>query len=85
VHVGKVLKRLRLRKEPRMTQEALASSVGVHSVTLSRIERGVHNPDIATLEALAKGLGTTAAAILDAAARDDIDWEPDGKPSEVAS
>ena len=45
-----------VREERGMTQADLAAKVGVHSVYLSRIERGVQVPSLPLLEKLARAL-----------------------------
>lgn len=50
----------RLRKARKWSQETLAEKVGVIRPTISEIESGAtQSPDISTMEALAKALGTT--------------------------
>ncbi len=53
------------RKSLGITQEQLATQVGVEPVTISRIERGVNVPSLTMLEALAGELGISIAALLD--------------------
>ena len=68
VPVGKAIRRRRrqivMSDGKVMTQEDLGAASGIHASTISRIERGVHKPDIATLNAIAAPLGTTASALL---------------------
>jgi transcriptional regulator with XRE-family HTH domain len=47
----------RLRRERGMSQEALAFEAKVTVSTLSRIERGLHNPTLRTLWCIAAALG----------------------------
>ena len=47
----------RLRDEQGFTQEQLASLARIHVTYLSGIERGVRNPSLRTLRALARALG----------------------------
>jgi transcriptional regulator with XRE-family HTH domain len=54
----------RLRVERGLSQEALATDVGVGSSYVSRLERGLENPTIATLERLAKALNAEAWELL---------------------
>ena len=46
-----------LRKKRRMNQTELAEKADVALMTISRIERGEHDPHIKTLARIAKGLG----------------------------
>ena len=48
---------LAARAEKHMTQKQLAEDSGVRQSNISRIENGTCTPNIATLEALAEGLG----------------------------
>lgn len=45
------------RDEKRMSQTELARITGIHQAEISKIERGIGNPSIKTLERIAKGLG----------------------------
>jgi transcriptional regulator with XRE-family HTH domain len=47
----------KLRKERRMSQTELAEKAGVALMTISRLERGEHDPHVRTLWHIAKGLG----------------------------
>ena len=40
-----------------MTQSELAKITNIHQAEISKIERGIGNPSIKTLERMAKGLG----------------------------
>ena len=51
---GQNLKKIRLEKG--FTQEKLAFSIGVEISQISRIERGILNTSISTVEALSKAL-----------------------------
>ncbi|MBR9861575.1 helix-turn-helix transcriptional regulator [bacterium] len=51
---GKRLKELRISKG--YTQEKLAFSIGIEISQISRIERGVSNPSISTIKAVAEQL-----------------------------
>lgn len=55
------------RKDIGLTQDQLAEQVGVDTETISRFERGVTTPSLATLEVLSKKLGITIAVLLDEA------------------
>lgn len=49
------------------TQREAAKVMGVHHATLARIERGTHRPSADTAVALAKWLGWSVEAVLEAA------------------
>ena len=51
---GQVLKKIRERRG--FTQAALAERVGVHQVTIARLETGERNPSMDLLHRLAKAL-----------------------------
>ena len=51
---GEVLKKARTRRK--LTQEQLADRVGVHKITISRLERGDRQPSMALLQKLAREL-----------------------------
>ena len=48
------------------SQEAAAHEAGLHSTYLSDLERGARNPTITVVDKLARALGTTPGALLDA-------------------
>jgi transcriptional regulator with XRE-family HTH domain len=48
---------LRVRKEKRLTHEALAERAGLHPTTVSLLERAKRQPSITTIFLLADGLG----------------------------
>jgi transcriptional regulator with XRE-family HTH domain len=52
------------RKTLGLTQEQLAEHLGVDTETVSRIERGVTSPSLATLERISIALATKMAALL---------------------
>lgn len=52
------------REEAGLSRERLAVAAGLSSATLGRIEAGGYRPRLASLEALAAALGTTAAELL---------------------
>lgn len=58
---GKRLKEVRLAKG--YTQEKLAFSIGIEISQISRIERGVSNPSISTVKAIADQLGVSLSEI----------------------
>ena len=53
-----------LRKERGWTQKELAARISVTDKSVSKWERGLNYPDMATLEPLATALDTTVAALL---------------------
>ena len=69
-----VAQRIRaLRRRSHLTLDALAARVGVHKGHLSRIERGQKAPSLATLEAIAMGLGASMSELFgEKAAADDV-------------
>lgn len=52
------------RQEAGLTQEELASAVGVHALTISHFECGRVRPSLDTVVRLAAALGTTVGALL---------------------
>lgn len=46
-----------------LTQEELAAKVGIHPVTLSKYETGVHQPSVLTLRRIAEALGVDSSEI----------------------
>ncbi len=59
---GAVLKSIREKRG--MTQAALAKKVGVHQVSITRIETGVRNPSMALLQRLAQALKVQLESLL---------------------
>ena len=53
-----------LRSGKKLTQERLAEVAGLHTVSLSAIERGIANPSILTLEKISKALGLGLSEVL---------------------
>jgi transcriptional regulator with XRE-family HTH domain len=53
-----------LRDENGLSQEALATKAGINRVTLARLERGLHEPSLQTLERLARALNVTLEVTL---------------------
>lgn len=47
-----------------MTQEALATKVGVSRAYLARLEMGRHDPPLSRLRKLAKALGASVAELV---------------------
>jgi transcriptional regulator with XRE-family HTH domain len=58
-----MLKRARTRRK--LTQRQLAKTVGVHEITISRLERGDRQPSMNLLQRLAKALGVPVTALLE--------------------
>jgi transcriptional regulator with XRE-family HTH domain len=54
---GKCVRRARLHRK--LSQEALAAKANIDRAFLSGIERGVENPSLFTIQAIADGLRTT--------------------------
>jgi transcriptional regulator with XRE-family HTH domain len=66
------------RKERRMSQTELAEKAGVALMTISRLERGEHDPHVRTLSQIAKGLGVPLLELMRSAGyfeNDDTDTE----------
>ena len=57
-----MLKKARERRK--LTQEALANRVGVHQVTIARLETGARRPSADLLRRLAKALGVRMEDLL---------------------
>jgi transcriptional regulator with XRE-family HTH domain len=51
-----------LREQAGMSQARLAERAGCHPLTVSKIERGLHEPAWPLVQALARALGVTCAA-----------------------
>lgn len=64
-----------LREQAGLSQEDLGVRAGLHGMSISKIERGVVQPKLATVEALARALGLELADLLTA---------PEVEPAEVA-
>lgn len=60
---GSVLQKARHRRK--LTQEALAKRVGVHQVTIARLESGSRKPSMEMLHRLAKALKVPVAQLLE--------------------
>ena len=61
--VGLNLKRLR--QERGLSQEAFAFQAGLHRTYVSGVERGVRNPTVVVLEALARALDVPTFRLLE--------------------
>jgi transcriptional regulator with XRE-family HTH domain len=53
---GANVKRVRLAKEPRCSQERLSHKTGLHRTEIGKIEQGIVEPRLSTLMILADGL-----------------------------
>jgi transcriptional regulator with XRE-family HTH domain len=53
---GSNLRRLRLAKQPHISQERLALETGLHRTEVGKLERGVVEPRLTTIMILAQGL-----------------------------
>jgi transcriptional regulator with XRE-family HTH domain len=62
-----------LRKERRMSQTELAEKAGVALMTISRLERGEHDPHTRTLWQIARGLGVPLLELMSSAGYSDND------------
>ncbi len=58
-----MLKQARLRRG--LTQVELAEKVGVHKITISRLERGDRQPSMRMLQRLAKALSVPVTKLLE--------------------
>lgn len=54
-----------LRDQRDYSQESLALECGIHATYLSGIERGVRNPSLRIIRALARGLGVAVSELFD--------------------
>jgi XRE family transcriptional regulator, regulator of sulfur utilization len=63
VSVGTQIKQLRGER----SQEDLAHAAGISTSTLSRVERGLHQPSLPTLRKIAAALSVSPADLIDAA------------------
>ncbi len=63
--LGEAIRRARVERE--LSQEALADAAGVHVTHLGGVERGVRNPNYATIVKLARALGVEPGVLVTAA------------------
>ena len=54
-----------LRRQTNLSQSELSKIVGVHSIHISRYERGISKPNSGTLKKLAEALGVTADYLIE--------------------
>ena len=59
---GRVVRRRR--NAVGLSQEALAEAAGLHRTYISLLERGLREPQLGTIRALARGLDTTMASLV---------------------
>ena len=57
------------RKQRNLSQEALALQAGIHPNVVGRIERGIYNPTVLILFAIAVKLNTSLAELFTGAAK----------------
>lgn len=74
--IGPKIKALREARE--QSQEDLSHAAGISVSTLSRLERGLHKPELPTLLRLAKELGVPLVELVEAAETDDKPRRPYG-------
>lgn len=69
-----------LRKQQRLSQTELAQKADVALMTISRIERGEHDPHIRTLAKIAKALGVSTISLMLSAGyiEEDVDTTSQG-------
>ena len=67
-----------LRKQQRLSQTELAEKAGVALMTISRLERGEHDPHVRTLWRRARGLGVPLLELMRSAGYSE-DEEDDGR------
>ena len=60
---GQYIRQLRNQRDYR--QERLALECGIHATYLSGIERGIRNPSLKIIRALARGLGVAVSELFD--------------------
>jgi transcriptional regulator with XRE-family HTH domain len=60
---GELLRRARIWRK--LTQAQLAAKVGVHEMTISKLERGDRQPSLALLRRLAKALKVKVAELVE--------------------
>ncbi len=54
----------RLREDAGFTQESLSRATKIHAAEISRLERGVRDPQLRTLVRLARGLSVSVTELL---------------------
>lgn len=61
---GRKIQRIR-KKELKISQEELASRIGIHRNHMGRIERGETNPPLPLIEKIARALSTPLSKLFD--------------------
>jgi len=64
---AEVVKRRRI--AAKLSMETLAAKAGLHQTYIGLIERGLRNPSLDTVEAIARVLGTSASSMIKEAER----------------
>ncbi len=54
-----------------LSQVDLAAAAGLSPFTISRLERGLHSPNLKTVQAIARALGRSASAVFPPGGADD--------------
>lgn len=62
---GESIRKIRERKRPKISQEALAELMGMHRNTVALLERGQRNPSLETIRRLAKALQVRPAKLFE--------------------
>jgi transcriptional regulator with XRE-family HTH domain len=62
IRIGTEIRRRRQKLD--ISQAALATKAGVHHNVVGRTERGIHNPTVMTLDAIAAALNTSMVDLL---------------------
>ena len=61
-HIGREIRRRR--RNLGLSQAALAAKAGIHADVVGRTERGIHNPSVMTLYAIASALNTSIVQLV---------------------
>lgn len=61
-HIGREIRRRR--RNLGLSQAALAAKAGIHANVVGRTERGIHNPSVMTLYAIASALNTSIVQLM---------------------
>jgi transcriptional regulator with XRE-family HTH domain len=68
-----------LREGAGLTQQRLAERVGMHKLSVAKLEQGIRKPRQVTVQALASALGVTCEAFSESPAGDSLP-RPRGRP-----
>ena len=79
--LGERIRGFRIGKK--MTQSQLADEAGLHTVSLSSIERGVANPSVLTLRNIARALGLSLPELLTIDEDGLSAWEHEAELAEI--